>query len=88
MDDAGDNIPHQIDQIRNQAISEIERYMLAYAAAAYGALYATEADFRDDISGEANAIIGNAMKMAVRHLELVQQLRVEVEDEPEDGDLA
>jgi hypothetical protein len=79
-----EGIPGQIDGIRQQAISEIERYILAYSAAAYGALYAADPAFRADVVSQADPIIGNAMKMAIRHMQLMQELRVQV-DEPETG---
>jgi hypothetical protein len=75
-----EGLPNQIEGMRQQAVSEIERYILAYSAAAYGAMYAADPNFRDNVADQADPIIGNAMKMAVRHLELVQQLRIEVDD--------
>jgi hypothetical protein len=79
-----EGLPEQIGGVKERAVSEIERYILAYASAAYGAMYAADPDFRADVTTGADPIIGNAMKMAVRHLQLVQQLRIEM-DEKETG---
>jgi hypothetical protein len=80
MSEESQALPSQITGMRDRALGEIEQYILAYSAAAYGALYAADPSFREDVSDGGDAIIGNAMKMAVRHLELVQELRLQMEE--------